>query len=392
MVSQVVSRAKRLILTFLVTFLVAMGVLVSLDVSSQEVAAEPGFTITTAQPISANFIAAVAERVGPAVVRIDSERIIQVRTRFPDEFFNDPFLRDFFGPLPSTPRERRQQGTGSGFIVNSEGQIITNAHVVSDADKVTVTLKDGRHYEGEVLGADVVTDVAVVKIKANDLPTVTLGRSEFLEPGQWAIAIGNPLGLDNTVTAGIISAIGRSSGEIGVPDKRVNFIQTDAAINPGNSGGPLLNERGEVIGVNTAIIQGAQGLGFAIPIETAQSVARQLITQGKVDHPYIGIRMVTLTPQLKQQLNTDPNSRITVRSEQGILVAEVIQGSPADRAGLRSGDVVTAINGENLTQADQIQSLVEATSVGETLTFDIERSGQYRQIFVITGSLPSNYS
>ncbi len=340
-------------------------------------------------PAPNNFIADVAQRVGPAVVRINSERIIQTQTRFPEEFFADPFFRDFFGTLPSVPRERRQQGTGSGFIVNSAGQIITNAHVVSDADRVTVVLKDGRRYEGQVLGADTLTDIAVVKIEATDLPTVTLGRSESLDPGQWAIAIGNPLGLDNTVTAGIVSAIGRSSGEIGVPDKRVAFIQTDAAINPGNSGGPLLNERGEVIGVNTAIIQGAQGLGFAIPIETAQNVAQQLIQYGQVEHPYVGIRMVTLTPQLKQQLNSDPNSRISIVSDQGILIAEVIQGSPADQAGLRSGDVVTAINGALVQQADEIQTLVEATRIGDTLSFDVERSGQFRQFFVTTGTLPS---
>ncbi|MEN9222575.1 MAG: trypsin-like peptidase domain-containing protein, partial [Thermostichus sp. BF3_bins_97] len=226
-------------------------------------------TTATLPQVSMNFIADVAQKVGPAVVRIDSERTVRTRGAFPEEFFSDPFFRDFFGQnMPSMPRQRRQQGTGSGFIISADGQIITNAHVVDGSDKVTVILKDTRSFDGEVLGSDPVTDVAVVKIKAENLPTVQLGRSETLEPGQWAIAIGNPLGLDNTVTAGIISALGRSSGEIRVPDKRVSFIQTDAAINPGNSGGPLLNAQGEVIGVNTAIIQGAQGLGFAIPIET----------------------------------------------------------------------------------------------------------------------------
>jgi Do/DeqQ family serine protease len=349
--------------------------------------AAPQFSLATDGPIPANFIAEVAERVGPAVVRIDSERVIQTRSRLPEQFFTDPFFREFFG-IPSQPQERRQQGTGSGFVVTSDGQIITNAHVVNKADRVTVVLKDGRQFEGRVLGSDTITDVAVVKIEADHLPTVSLGRSEDLEPGQWAIAIGNPLGLDNTVTAGIISALGRSSGEIGVPDKRVAFIQTDAAINPGNSGGPLLNERGEVIGVNTAIIQGAQGLGFAIPIETAQRVAQQLITKGKVDHPYIGIRMLTLTPELKQRINEDPNSRMLITADHGVLIGEVMQDSPAQAAGLRAGDVIVAIDGSPIQRADDVQNRVEAAAVDEPLTFEIERGGQRRQLRVTTAAYP----
>ncbi len=349
--------------------------------------AAPQFSLATDGPIPANFIAEVAERVGPAVVRIDAERVIQTRSRLPEQFFADPFFREFFG-VPSQPQERRQQGTGSGFVVTSDGQIITNAHVVNKADRVTVVLKDGRQFEGRVLGSDTITDVAVVKIEADHLPTVSLGRSEDLEPGQWAIAIGNPLGLDNTVTAGIISALGRSSGEIGVPDKRVAFIQTDAAINPGNSGGPLLNERGEVIGVNTAIIQGAQGLGFAIPIETAQRVAQQLITKGKVDHPYIGIRMLTLTPELKQRINEDPNSRMLITADHGVLIGEVMQDSPAQASGLRAGDVIVAIDGAPIQRADDVQNRVETASVDETLTFEIERGGQRRQLRVTTAAYP----
>ncbi|MCZ0899281.1 trypsin-like peptidase domain-containing protein, partial [Microcoleus sp. HI-ES] len=236
--------------------------------SSNAIQAEP----SSAAPISAlpanilpsqdsNFVSKVVQEVGPAVVRINSSRTVtnQVPDEIPEQF------RRFFGSeSPIAPGNRVERGSGSGFIFGSDGRILTNAHVVDRADTVTVKLKDGREFVGKVLGVDTVTDVAVVKIEANNLPVVSLGKSEELQPGEWAIAIGNPLGLDNTVTVGIISATGRSSADVGVPDKRVNFIQTDAAINPGNSGGPLLNQRGQVIGMNTAISQGAQGLGFAI--------------------------------------------------------------------------------------------------------------------------------
>ena len=186
-------------------------------------------------------------------------------------------------------------------------------------------------YKVEFLGTDSVTDVAVIKIDANNLPTVTVGDSNNLQPGEWAIAIGNPLGLDNSVTVGIISATGRSSSDVGVPDKRVGFIQTDAAINPGNSGGPLLNQNGDVVGINTAIIDGAQGLGFAIPINNAQQIAQQLIKGGKAEHAYLGIAMQTLTPELKQELNRNLNTNIRLFNDQGVLIMQVVPGSPADK-------------------------------------------------------------
>ncbi|MEO1402618.1 MAG: trypsin-like peptidase domain-containing protein, partial [Cyanobacteria bacterium J06635_1] len=212
---------------------------------------------------SESFVAAAVQRVGPAVVRIDTERTV-VRD-VPDLFYDDPFFRGFFGPdtFQRVPQEERLRGQGSGFIIDGSGYILTNAHVVDEADRVTVTLKDGRTFEGTVEGVDEVTDMAVVKVDAGSdaLPTATLGDSEQVQVGDWAIAVGNPLGLDNTVTLGIVSTLKRSSATVGIPDKRVDFIQTDAAINPGNSGGPLLNAKGEVIGMNTAIISGAQGLG-----------------------------------------------------------------------------------------------------------------------------------
>jgi Do/DeqQ family serine protease len=337
-----------------------------------------------------NFITNVVDRVGPAVVRIESSRT--VTSRVPGAF-NDPFFREFFGDaVPAPPERQIQRGTGSGFIINPNGQIMTNAHVVAGADTVRVILKDGRSLQGRVLGADSVTDVAVVKIEANNLPTVALGNSDRLRSGEWAIAIGNPLGLDNTVTTGIISGTGRNSSQVGISDKRVSFIQTDAAINPGNSGGPLLNESGEAIGMNTAIIQGAQGLGFAIPINTAKNIADQLVKNGKVEHAYLGIQMATLTPELKQQLNSNPNSGLNVNEERGILIVKVMPNSPADRAGLRSGDVIVKISGESVTDSNKLQQLVEDLKVGSDVPMQLRRQGQTIDLSVRTGQFPVGQS
>jgi Do/DeqQ family serine protease len=345
--------------------------------NSQEAVALPSATTVGGLPptTDTNFVTAVVDKVGPAVVRINSSRT--VTTQVP-EVFRDPFFRDFFGSqLPRQPQRQVERGTGSGFIISADGRILTNAHVVDGADTVSVILKDGRKYQGKVLGKDPVTDVAVVKIEANNLPAVALGNSERLKPGEWAIAIGNPLGLDNTVTTGIISATGRSSSAItGDPDKRVSFIQTDAAINPGNSGGPLLNARGEVIGMNTAILQGTQGLGFAIPINTAQRISQQLIAKGKVEHAYLGIQMAELTPELKQNINSDPNSGLTVDEDNGVLVIKVMPNSPAAKAGLRAGDVIHQINGQAVKSADAVQQAVENSSVGQQMRIGLHRNGQ----------------
>jgi Do/DeqQ family serine protease len=334
-----------------------------------------------------NFIANAVDKVGPAVVRIDASRTTTVD--LPSEF-DDPMFRRFFGSnLPTEPPTQVEQGTGSGFILQADGVIVTNAHVVEGADQVTVTLKDGRTFTGEVVGQDPVTDVAVVKIDATDLPVVELGDSEQLRPGEWAIAIGNPLGLDNTVTAGIISATGRSSAEVRIPDKQVNFIQTDAAINPGNSGGPLLNRQGQVIGMNTAIIGGAQGLGFAIPINTVQEIAQELLDHGRAEHPYLGIRMVALTPELKDELNQNPNSGLTVEDDEGVLVVQVVPGSPADRAGLRRGDVILKVGDEAVKDAETIQQLVGESEIGQDLHLQIHRGSQTLSITVQPGEYPA---
>lgn len=333
-----------------------------------------------------NFVVKVVQKVGGAVVRIDSTRT--VTTQAPDEF-SDPFFRGFFA-IPSQPRERVERGSGSGFIINSSGQILTNSHVVDGADSVTVTLKDGRTFKGKVLGEDAITDVAVIQIDANNLPSLALGKSDTLQPGEAVIAIGNPLGLNNTVTSGIISATSRSSSEIGASDKRVDYLQTDAAINPGNSGGPLLNARGEVIGMNTAIIQGAQGLGFAIPINTAQKIAEELIAKGRVDHPYLGIQMVTLTPEVKERIIARFGDKMNLSASQGILLVRIVPNSPAATSGLRPGDVIKTINNQPVFKVDEVQKLVENSKIGIPLQVQVDRNGKIFQVLVKPAPLPIN--
>ncbi|MFQ4141241.1 HhoA/HhoB/HtrA family serine endopeptidase [Chlorogloeopsis sp. ULAP02] len=335
---------------------------------------------------SSSFVTAAVNRVGKAVVRIDTERT--VTRRMPDPFFEDPFFRRFFGEgfqgqLP--PEQLR--GLGSGFIIDKSGLVLTNAHVVDKADKVTVRLKDGRSFEGKVQGVDEVTDLALIKINAGDLPVAPLGASSNVQVGDWAIAVGNPLGFDNTVTLGIVSTLRRSSAQVGIPDKRLDFIQTDAAINPGNSGGPLLNERGEVIGINTAIRADAMGIGFAIPIDKAKQITAQLERDGKVAHPYLGVQMVTLTPQLAKQNNSDPNSPIQVPEVNGVLVVRVLPNSPAANAGIRRGDVIVQIEGQSITSADQLQNIVEDSRVGQVLQVKIQRGNQTQQLSVRTAEL-----
>ncbi|MBE9066320.1 trypsin-like peptidase domain-containing protein [Leptolyngbya cf. ectocarpi LEGE 11479] len=334
-----------------------------------------------------NFIAAAAEQVGPAVVRIDASRSV----RGISDTFEHPFFKRFFtDELPIEPElpERLEQGTGSGFILSRDGQVMTNAHVVEGAKTVTVTLNDGRTFQGDVIGTDPVTDVAVVKIDGSDLPTAPLGSTENLAAGQWAIAIGNPLGLDNTVTAGIISAIGRTSSQVGISDKRVQFIQTDAAINPGNSGGPLLNDQGEVIGMNTAIRAGAQGLGFAIPIETATRIGNQLFEDGEVQHPYLGIQMVNLNPEMRKRINNDEDFGLTIKADSGVMVIRVMEGTPADEAGIQRGDVIRKVNGVDVATATDVQSQVEASNIGKALKVEIDRRGDIQTLELKPTKMP----
>ncbi|MBD2569013.1 HhoA/HhoB/HtrA family serine endopeptidase [Anabaena lutea] len=335
---------------------------------------------------SSSFVTAAVNRVGSAVVRIDTEKTI---TRRVDPLMEDPFFRRFFGESYSQQLPTEQlRGLGSGFILDKSGIILTNAHVVDQADKVTVRLKDGRTFEGKVQGIDEVTDLAVVKINAgNDLPVAPLGSSDNVQVGDWAIAVGNPLGFDNTVTLGIVSTLKRSSAQVGINDKRLDFIQTDAAINPGNSGGPLLNGQGEVIGINTAIRADAMGIGFAIPIDKAKAIASQLQRDGKVVHPYLGVQMVTLTPELAKQNNRDPNSMFAIPEVKGVLVMRVVPNSPAATAGIRRGDVIVQIDNQSITNAEQLQGVVEDSQLGQILQVKIQRGNQTQQLSVRTAEL-----
>lgn len=320
-----------------------------------------------------NFITAVVAKVSPAVVKVDAQEV----------------STDTESPAQKPKQEQIEQGMGSGFIISPDGKIVTNAHVVGGAKRVKVTLKSGRVLEGKVVGIDRVTDVAVLQVKAQNLPIVKLGDSERLTPGEWAIAIGNPLGLDNTVTVGIISATGRTSSQAGVPDKRVNFIQTDAAINPGNSGGPLLNARGEVIGINTAIRADAQGLGFAIPMLTATRITTQLFATGKVRHPYLGVQMIPLTDELKAGIAREPSLRSKVTAERGALVMEVMPRSPAAASGIRPGDVIIKVADRSISTPNDVQQQVEASQIGRSLKLVVSREGRVRSLEITPGTFPT---
>ncbi|QJA05935.1 DegQ family serine endoprotease [Thermosulfurimonas marina] len=339
--------------------------------------------LAVAQALSRAF-AAVVKRAAPAVVFIEVEKTV-VRKEphpfpfgpFPFDFFGDDFLRRFF---PQLPRKYKQRGAGSGFIVTPDGYIYTNNHVVADADRVIVKLADGRTFKGKVVGKDPQSDVAVLKIDGQNLPTVPLGDSDKIQVGEWVIAIGNPFGLSHTVTVGVVSAKGRSG--LGITDYE-DFIQTDAAINPGNSGGPLLNLRGEVIGMNTAIFTrsgGYMGIGFAIPINIVKLVAEQLIKQGKVVRGWLGVVVQDLTPALAEEFG--------LKSTEGTLVAEVMKGSPADRAGLQRGDVIVEYEGKPVRNSSELRTYVGLTHPGTTVTMKVLRNGRPVTLKVTIGEYP----
>jgi S1-C subfamily serine protease len=339
-----------------------------------------------------SFVASAIEKTGPAVVRIDTEAT--VTSRITNPFIDDPFFQEFFGDSfgdSSSNSQRQIRGQGSGFITDRSGVILTNAHVVSEADKVTVTLKDGREFQGTVMGTDEVTDLAVVKIQpaGEELPVAILGDSSTVQVGDWAIAVGNPIGLNNTVTLGIISTLQRSAAQAGITDKRIDFLQTDAAINPGNSGGPLLNDRGEVIGINTAIRADATGIGFAIPINKAKSIQTTLASGKQVAHPYIGIQMQNLTPDLAKEVNNDPNANFSLPEVKGVLVMGVLPDTPAQNAGIKRGDAIVAVNGRKITDASQLQDIVENSGVGKQLKLEVVRDNRTLEISLTTAQMES---
>jgi serine protease Do len=328
----------------------------------------------------------VARQAVPAVVFVTVEKTVESRNptglNNPFEGFGEDFLERFFGRRFSEgqqPRER-QQGAGSGFIISPDGQILTNYHVVGDADRVTVKLNDGREFTAKTIGTDQPSDVAVIKIDAKDLPVLRLGDSDAMEVGDWVIAAGNPFGLTESITVGVISAKGRS--RLGIADFE-DFIQTDAAINPGNSGGPLINLQGEAIGVNTAIASrsgGYMGIGFAIPSNMVKAVKDQLVTQGKVVRGYLGIRIQELTRALAQSMHLD--------TTEGVLVADVTNGSPAAKAGLKRGDVILALNGRPMTDPGQLRNTVAMSAPGTKVPVEILRDNKKREITVELGELP----
>jgi S1-C subfamily serine protease len=327
-----------------------------------------------------SFVSKAVDLVGSAVVRIDTERTI---TRRIDPFFGDE-------AMTGLPQQQLVRGQGSGFIIDRDGIILTNAHVVDRADKVTVILKDGRSLEGKVQGVDPVTDLAVVKVSgAKNLPTAKLGDSDLVKVGDWAIAVGNPFGLDNTVTLGIVSTLKRASATVGMTDKRLDFIQTDAAINPGNSGGPLLNAKGEVIGINTAIRADAMGIGFAIPIDKAKTIATQLARGEKVSHPYLGVQMVTLTPEIATENNNDPNAPFQIPAVNGVLVIKVLPNTAASVAGMRRGDTILEVNGETIRDANQLQDVMENSHVSQQIQVRILRDGKNQLVKVTPKDLNS---
>jgi Do/DeqQ family serine protease len=340
--------------------------------------------LTTADALQAAFVA-VAERVRPAVVHIGTVQVARPRRPpvAPGPYADDPVLKDFFdqffGPRAPGPRgEFHQPGLGSGVIVDRRGYVLTNFHVIKGADAVTVRLASKREFRGRIVGTDPKTDLAVIRFEPEGEPTVaTLGNSDALRVGEWAIAIGNPFGLDQTVTVGVVSATGRA--EVGIASYE-NFIQTDASINPGNSGGPLVNLRGEVIGINTAIVATGQGIGFAIPANMARRVMSQLIDQGKVTRGWIGVGLQPLTLELAQALG--------VRDTRGAVVARVYPGSPAASAELRPQDVIVAFDGVAVEDYSHLQRLTAEAQPGRTVRLDVIRQGKTRTVEVKVAEAP----
>lgn len=330
-------------------------------------------------------MAEVTAAVKPGIVNILTTRTVKVGTG-QDPFLDDPFFKRFFGDQfgrqKQHPREQKSSGLGSGVIVSPEGYIITNSHVVKDADEIKVTLTDKREFIGKIIGSDLKTEIAVVKIEAKGLPTVAWGNSDRLQVGEVVLAVGNPFGLNQTVTMGIVSALGRAN--VGIADYE-DFIQTDAAINPGNSGGALVNVRGEVVGINTAIYStsgGYQGIGFAIPSNMVKAIMESLIKKGKVVRGWLGISIQKVTPELAKQFD--------LKDEVGALVGDVVEDGPADKGGLQRGDIIVEYDGKKIEEPSILRNMVANTLPGEQHTIKVLRDGKAKTMTIAIGELPSD--
>lgn len=329
-------------------------------------------------------MAEVAEAVKPSIVNVSTTRTRKITENPYAPYLDDPLFRKFFGDRfenQKIPKERKTASLGSGVIVSHDGYILTNNHVIKDADEIRVLLSDKREFKGKVIGSDPKTDIAVIKIEAKDLPNIEWGNSDKLKVGEIVLAIGNPFGLNQTVTMGIVSAVERVN--MGIADY-VDFIQTDAAINPGNSGGALVNARGELVGLNTAIFStsgGYQGIGFAIPSSMANTVMESLITKGKVIRGWLGVSIQPITPELASQFN--------LKSEEGSLVADVIEGGPAEKAGIMRGDVIVEFNGEKVSNPHNLRNAVAKTPPGEVVKITVIREGVTKTLMLTIAELAS---
>lgn len=326
----------------------------------------------------------VLDTVRPAVVSVFSTRVIRQQPTTPfGPFQDDPFFRRFFGiPEEGQPREQRRQGLGSGVIVTDDGYILTNNHVIEDAEEVRVALSDGREFDAEIVGTDPKTDIAILQIEAENLPVAVLTESEQIRVGDIVFALGNPLGIGQTVTMGIVSATGRQQIGILGQGSYENFIQTDAAINQGNSGGPLVDGAGRVVGINTAILSrtgGNIGIGFAIPTSMVAGVMESLIATGTVERGFLGVNIQDLSPELAEEFD--------IQDVRGALIADVVPESPADEAGLERGDVVTGIGERRVENASALRLMISQMRPGSTISLEIVRDGESHQVEVELGRL-----
>ena len=324
-------------------------------------------------------MAEIAETVKPSIVNISTTRTVQMKGQV-NPFFNDPFFRRFFGDQFNMPKERKTPSLGSGVIVTSDGYILTSSHVIQGAEEINVTLSDKREFKGKIIGNDPMTDIGIIKIDTDNLPAIPWGNSDSLRVGETVLAIGSPYGLSQTVTMGIVSAVGRAN--VGIADYE-DFIQTDAAINPGNSGGALVNVKGELVGINTAIFSttgGYQGIGFAVPTNMAKNVMDSLIDKGKVIRGWFGVTIQPLTPELAKQFN--------LKDDKGALIGDGIEKSPAEKAGLMRGDVIIEYEGKKIDEPTQLRNMVANTPPGKKVEVKIIREKKIETKQLTIGELP----